>query len=296
MFKILFLKLSLLSALVANANDLDKMKTYNEIQRLINVQGDKNTALDLAKKLRSQMSKEDKLYSEIDSLIIYLKDGNPNYPLEKAIQFATGTKDEIYCKGVGLVYLIANHNDGTTSELKLISSSRKFINDYSIVKTGDWVYELDTGYRDPVKSDSWLESSTESSFKFSELRKRTKNEVDKGTWQASWAAKDKKYNYHTSGDTPEPLPIYMANDFHLWGSYDLGFKIKFKVGSKDQLSGFESGAPKDIILKTNREVTEKLAHFEYKDAAGVSYKHADCFKVKNDIQLDKLEDLKPNKK
>lgn len=295
MFKLLLLKCSIFLALAANANQLDQMKTYNEIQKLINVQGDKNTALDLSKKLLAQLNKEDKLYNEVSDLIVYLKDGNPNFPLEKAIKFATGTKDEIYCKGIGLVYMIAKHNDGTTSELKLISSNRKFSNDYSIIKSGDWIYELDTGYRDPAKSESWIETSTENSFKLKELRRRNKGEIDEGTWTADWSSGKTEFHYHTKGDTPEPLPIYMANDYHLWGGYDLGYKIKFKVGSKDQLNGHEQGAPKRILLKTDREVTEKLEHYEFKDATGTNHKHADCFKVRYDIKLDKLQDPKPRK-
>ncbi|MCB0414285.1 MAG: hypothetical protein KDD50_08130 [Bdellovibrionales bacterium] len=272
-------------------NRFDQMETYREIQRLMKVQGKKRPALNLAKGLLAQLDQEDELYKEVSELIGFLGDGNPNFPLEKAIKYATGTKEEIYCKGVGLVHLEGKHNDGTKSSLKLISSNRDLGDTYSFVKGGDWVYELDTGYREPVTSESWLDQSTANSYQVREFRRRTEGN-DKGTWKASWQGNSSSTSYSTSGETLEPLPMYMANDYHLWGAYDLGFKINFKVGEKDKIYNREGGSTKAIILKTDREVTKHLDQFNYKDAKGNNHKFSDCFKVHLKIELDKLEDYK----
>lgn len=272
-------------------NRFDQMETYREIQRLMKIQGQKKPALQLAKSLLAQIDQNDELYKEVSELIGFLADGNPNFPLEKAIKFATGTKDEIYCKGAGLVYMEGKHNDGTTSTLKLISSNRDLGGTYSLVKGGDWVYELDTEYREPITSESWLDQSSSNSYQIREFRRRI-NGNDTGKWSAEWHGTNVSHSYSTRGESPEPLPMYMANDYHLWGAYDLGFRIDFKVGYKDKVHGRESGSTKAIILKTDREVTERLPKFDYRDAKGKYHEYADCFKVRLKVELDSLEDYK----
>ena len=272
-------------------NRYDQMETYREIQRLMKIQGQKQPALNLAKSLLAQLDQDDELYKDVSELVGFLGDGNPNFPLEKAIKFATGTKDEIYCKGVGLVHIEGKHNDGTTSTLKLISSNRDLGGTYSFVKSGDWVYELDTEYREPMTSESWLDQSSSNSYQIREFRRR-QNGNDTGKWKASWQGTSTSTSYSTRGETPEPLPMHMANDYHLWGAYDLGFKINFKVGYKDKVHNREGGSTKVIILTTDREVVEQLPKFDYRDAKGDYHEYADCFKVHLKINLDKLEDNK----
>lgn len=271
-------------------NRFDQMEAYREIQRHEKIEGQKRPALELANNLMAQLDQNDELYKDVAKLAGGMGNGNPHFPLEKAIKFATGKKEEIYCKGIGLVHLKANHNDGTVSTVKLISSNRDLGGTYNLVRKGDWIYELDTAYREPMNSESWLDEATANSYKMREFRRREKGNFDDGRWNISWGKQDYNGSSQTHGETPEPLPIYMANDYHLWGAYDLGFKIDFKVGSKDKISGRETGAQKDIILTTDREVVEKLSQFDYLDAKGNTHKYSDCFKVQSTVQLDKLED------
>ncbi|OQW46297.1 MAG: hypothetical protein A4S09_16420 [Proteobacteria bacterium SG_bin7] len=277
-------------------SEFNKNEAYLEIQKLMNVQGDKQPALELAKALFKKLDEKDRLYPEIKNLIVYLGDGNPTFPLDKAIKFVTGKKEEVYCKDAGLVYLKGLHNDGTKSELKLVSNSRKMDGSYAIMKKGDWVYELDTEYRDPVKSDSWLEESTNTSFKLKEFRRLKNEKFDEGVWTSKWDGKSNSLSYQTNGDTPEPIPMFMANDYHLWGSPDLGYKIQFKVGATDKISSHEQGPPKTIYMKGVRTVEKKLDTFDYSEANGKKYSFKDCFLVVSKIELDHLEDPKPRQR
>lgn len=270
------------------ANRFEQMETYREVQRLMKIQNQKDSALSLAKNLLAQLDRNDDLHREVSELVGSLGDGNPEFPLDKAIKFVEGSKDEVYCKNVGLVFLEGKHNDGTVSTVKLISSNRDLGGTYSLIKSGDWIYELDTGYRKPTTSESWLDQSTTTSYQIQEFRRREGGESDKGTWKAHWQGSKSSHSFHTSGETPEPLPIFLANDYHLWGAYDLGFKIDFKIGYKDKISGRETGSTKAIELITEREVTEHLPSFSYKDAKGEPHSFSDCFKVHANVKIDKL--------
>lgn len=276
-------------------SEFNKNEAYLEIQRLMNVQGDKQAALDLAKTLFNKLDKKDRLYPEIENLIGYLGDGNPTFPLDKAVKFVTGKKEEVYCKGAGLVHMQGFHNDGTKSELRLISHSRK-MDSYAVMNKGDWIYELDTDYREPIKSDSWLQESTNSSFKMKEFRRLKNEKFEEGVWTSKWDKKSDSLSYQTNGDTPEPIPMFLANDYHLWGSPDLGYKINFKVGATDKIASHEQGPPKTIYMKGVRTVEKKLDNYDYKESNGTSHSYKDCFLVVSKIELDHLEDPKPRKK
>ncbi len=273
----------------AKYNRFDQMETFREVQTLTHIAGQKKQALQLGDKLLTQLDKSDPLFQPLNELTNSLNDGNPTYPLDKAVKFATGTKVEIYCRGQGLVHLIGNHNDGTKTEVKLIASNRKMGQEFAYITGGDWLYEMFTGYRTLTRSESWLDTSTSSSYSIQEFRKRAGGEFDEGKGTAQWQNGHVQNSYHTKGETHEPLPLYMANDFHLWGSYDLGFKIQFKLGYKDEMQARERGSTKVIVLKTKREVIEKLESYDFTDSERKTHLFQNCYKVKSNIDLDKLE-------
>jgi hypothetical protein len=273
-------------------NRFDQMEAYREIQRLMLIEGQNRPALELAMQLLEQLDQKDDLYKEVKEIMRQLGDGNPQFPLDKAIKFATGRKDEIFCKNIGLVFLEARHNDGTVSTVRLINSNRELGGTYSLIENGSWVYELDTEYREPIRSESWLDEATDHSYKMKEVRNRGEGRIDHGKWTRSWNKNGDSGSYSTRGETPEPLPMHLANDYPLWGTYDMGFKIQFSVGFKDKVSDRQTGAPKAILLKTEREVVAKLLKFAYTDAKGNNHEYPDCFKVRSIIQLDRLEDDK----
>ncbi len=279
----------MISSAAMAGNQFDHMEAFREIQRLIKVEDQKKPALELAKQLQEQLDKDDDLYKDVSLLVTQLGKGNPNFPLDKAIKFATGQKDEIFCKNVGLVFQEGRHNDGTISTLKLISSNRDLGGTYSQIKSGDWIYEFDSEYRDPVNSESWLDESTDHSYKMREFRRKENGRFDDGKWSVSWYGTGYSSSTSTHGESFEPLPMYMANDYAMWGTYDMGFKIKFEVGYKDQVKDRQNGSSKIIVLATDREVIEKLPKYSYQDAAGGFHEYPDCFKVRSDIKLDKLE-------
>ena len=231
--------------------------------------------------------------SRVEQLLGQLNEGKPHFPLDKAIPYATGTKDEVYCKGVGLVHLLAKHNDKTESTVKLIRNNRTIDKDsYNVVTGGDWTYQVDTGYREAKNSRVWMDRASIDSYKMREVRALGRGHSDRGRYKGKWKEGDRSFSYHGTGDVKEPVPLFLASDFHLWGAWDLGFKIEFRKGFTDKMNGRESGAPKDIVLKTTRTVKEKMPSFSFKDVSGRSYTYNDCYRVQSVIELDRLEDRK----
>ena len=66
-------------------------------------------------------------------------------------------------------------------------------------------------------------------------------------------------NHTQSGDaTPEPIPMYMALDYQLWGNSDLGYKLKFEPGFHDTQESTERTSTKNIVLLSERNVGDKI--------------------------------------
>ena len=82
--------------------------------------------------------------------------------------------------------------------------------------------------------------------------------------------------------------MHLANHYPLWGSMDLGFRLKFEVGYKDQSFGRQGGTAKTIVLTSNREVVEKLNSFSFRDSENKAYNFNDCYRVDVQVKLNKL--------
>lgn len=276
-----------LSSAAANTR-FEQMETFREIQTLVHVENERNAALELARQLLTTLEQNDELYGQVSNLL-EAEEKRDRFPLEKAVKFATGKKEEIYCKDQGLVHLIAFHNDGTESTVKLVQSNREMGGTYNHLKSGDWVYEFDTGYRDPVLSQSWVEKSSEQSYIIRELRENDEGQIDKGRWEAEWSEDGRGRSFSTSGKSLEPLPWYLGNDYHLWGSWDLGFKLEFKVGYRDEMRSKVSSTKKRFFLKTDRLVSEYLENFGFHDSKKIFYSFEDCYKVESNIQFGRFQ-------
>ena len=271
--------------------NLDDMLMLYELQRYIYVENNIIKARKVASELISRVANTNEIHKIITPLI--QKISAVSKEPDESIHYATGVKDEIYCKNVGLVYLQAQHNNETTSEVHLINSNRELNGSYSIVLSGDWVYELITSYRKPIRSESWIVKGTPKSYSISEVRQNKNGDFDEGIWKTSWDS-DGAYSLETKlkGETEEPTPMHMANSYNNWGTYDMGFKIHFKVGYKDSISGRCNGLISTIQQKTQRSVDEWLNQFNYTDSSGKKHTYSDCFKVHSIIELDKLEPSK----
>jgi hypothetical protein len=215
--------------------------------------------------------------------------------IQKAIDFLTGSKQEIYCKNVGLVEIKGKHNDGTKSHLVLLNSNRVINDSYANIKDGNWVYELSSDYRSAAISDSWVISSADHSYLMKERREQldSKN-PDTGRYEASWRADGSKHSnsFSTHGEVFEPYPMYMANDYHVWGgNVSLGRMIEFKVGSKKEISKIsQRGFGLEILLKSKQTVSKKLPTVSVESSNGRIANYQDCFQVDYEIQFDRLEE------
>lgn len=270
---------------------IDNMMMLYDLQKYIHVEDNVVKARKTASELVSRISDKSELHAILTPLV--QKIGAISKEPDESIRFATGTKDEIYCKDVGLVHLLARHNNGTTSEVRIISSNRKLSGGYSIPISGDWVYEFNSSYRESIRSESWMVKSTPNSYEITEVRQNKNGDFDEGHWMAEWNKEGPAtLKAKTKGEMEEPVPMYMANAYHNWGTYDMGFKINFKVGYKDTIFGKCNGLVNTIWQKTRRSVGERLEQISYSDSSGKKHTYNDCFKVHSVIELDKLEPFK----
>ena len=179
----ILLAVALLSNSAGAESRFDHMEVYREILKMSHIKGKKQEALGLATELQTKLDQKDKLYKELDTLREKLGEQRSKYPLEPALEFISGKKTNVYCRNVGLVHMAGEHNDGTKSSLKLITSNRRMNDTYSLIGGGDWVYELDTDYREPERSESWIDESRENSYRIREFRQREKGFYDAGRWK-----------------------------------------------------------------------------------------------------------------
>ncbi|MGE0174027.1 MAG: hypothetical protein AB7T49_14615 [Oligoflexales bacterium] len=211
--------------------------------------------------------------------------------LKRAIAFLTGKKQEFYCKNVGLVEIKAQHKDGTESHVVLVNQRREMDDSYAWVKDGSWTYELTNGYRPTTRSDLWMIASSPTSYSMKENRKLNSDKPDTGDYMHSWSLTDSEQHtsIHTKGKVLEPFPMYMANDFHIWGGNpSLGRLIDFRVGFEKSRTFPERGFGYKILLKSKQTVSRQLSELEVTDSSGSSTAYSDCFQVDYDIQFESL--------
>ena len=160
------------------------------------------------------------------------------------------------------------------------------------MKGGDWIYELDTDYRESIRSNLWVLSATPNSFHIKELRE-TQRGTDDLDAKVSWDEKNSRTSITSHGQSNEPIPMYMGFDYHFWGARDLGYKIRFQVGNKDKTTSSEhTYGDKFINLTADREVAEHLESFKYVDTNGNNYTYSDCFRVHMKINFVNIEEKK----
>jgi len=220
-----------------------------------------------------------------------LKSDDPR--LERAIKFLTGNKQETYCRNVGLVEINAQHKDGTKSHVVLGNQRREMGDSYAWVKDGTWNYELTNGYRPTMRSDLWMVSSSENSYRMKERRdQKNSNDLDTGDYQANWTADRSRLSnsFKSHGEVFEPFPMYMANDFHTWGgNQSLGRLISFKVGFEKVKTGINvHGFGYKILLKSKQTVAKHLPEVSVTNSSGSATIYNDCFQVDYDIQFEGL--------
>ncbi|MGE3680096.1 MAG: AgmX/PglI C-terminal domain-containing protein [Bdellovibrionales bacterium] len=227
----------------------------------------------------------------------------PSDDMSRALGFATGKKTEIYCRGEGLVGLETRHNDGSWARVVLVSSNREMRRrSYNMMAKGDWVYELSSTFRKPMQSQLWIVASTKNSYNIKENRNHPNGKSDTGSFQASWSdhRDDESFNSQ-GGDIPEgfaatperthePLPWYMALDYHLWGNSDLGYRISFDTGFTDSRDLRIRSMTKDFTIRSSRRVGERLPTYETKDSGGAAVSYNDCYPVNYEIALVTVHD------
>ena len=270
----------LLAASAAEARtQLELYGDYRNVLATEHLDGDPKEAKSRAEKLRREVQPESPLYLSLAS-------GATD---QAELRYASGTQQQYYCKGKGLVYAEATHGDGSSSKLAFIGGTRKMLNDsYSQMGDGQWTYELANSFRKPQRSQLWMTDGQPNGFDIIEVRALEGGTADKGVFDFFWQG-DSHVDRHWSvnGTDVEPTRLFMALQYHLWGSPDLGYKLDFVPGKQDHISWTFHGHSGEIVVKSEREVAEHLAHFSYQDGAGQAYPVDDCYRVEVMITTDK---------
>lgn len=281
-----------LTALTMNVfgNGLDIAHRYQDAIDAYKAEQNTDKAKVILEDVLGEISNDHPLFDDIYKSYLDYSGVKASDDFEKAIKFATGKKEETFCKGVGLVFSEAFHSDGTISKLVLGDSKRTLATDsYSIMYEGRWTYQLDTGYRDPIKSEIWINSADENHYDIQELRNNPKGK-DKGKWLAKWNAGSFSNSFSTKGSVKEPIPMYMAVDYQAWGTPDLGYRIDFKIGATQKISSHESTLRHGKInLIAERAVKRKLKIYQTKDFDQKIKTYNDCFLVETNIKFAGIE-------
>lgn len=272
------------------ANGLDVAHRYQDAMDAHKVEQNTEKAKVILEDVLGDISNDHPLFEDIYKSYLDYSGVKASDDLEKAIKFATGRKEEAYCKGVGLVFSKAFHNDGTISRLFLGESKRTLGKDsYSVMYDGRWTYQLDTEYREPIKSEVWINSADENHYDIQELRNTPKGR-DKGKWTAKWRDGSFSNSFSTKGSVKEPIPMYMAVDYQAWGTPDLGYRIDFKVGNAQKTSSHEpTFGHGRILLNGERTVKKKLKFYKTRDFDQKVRKYNDCFLVETKIKFAGIE-------
>ena len=284
------LKTLLLTSTFSSAlayNGLDAAKDYERLLHILNIGGDVERAKMMSEGLMANINVYHPLYSQVEQTYLELNGDDNERALHKAIRYATGTKKEIYCKDKGLVFLKAYHNDGTISRMFLKDETREYIGSgYAAISRGQATYEIDTEYREPILSTVETIKGTLQSYESKERR----NNGDVGTYSANWSGSGISYSYSSRGNVPEPIPMYMATDYHAWGNPTLGYDIEFKVHNKGERKTHESlmkGGK--IYTKSFWKVRAYMPTFFVRDFSGNRINYKDCYQVNYTIKYNKLK-------
>ncbi len=285
MKRVIGLCLALLS-LSSFAGNLDIAHRYQDALDAEKVEQNGEKARVLLEEILGNISNEHALFDDIYKSYLRVSNIKDDDEYKNAINFATGRKNETFCKGIGLVYSEAFHNNGTISKLYLAENNRVLANgSYSVMTEGRWKYYLDTEYRLPIKSEVWINSANENHYDIQELR-QTADGRDRGKWTAKWKDGSFTGNSSTKGNTQEPIPMYMAIDYQAWGTRDLGYRINFKVGETQKTQGnvstFSHGR---IRLTGERVVKKKLKMFSTTDFDNITRDYKDCYLVETQIMF-----------
>lgn len=269
----------------------DRVNALKQELKLHNVDGKKEEAAKLAAELAKNPANEPFVQGPLQEELAALDASVSNTSLEKALNFVTGGKTEIYCEGKGLVELKGEHNDKTTSHIVLVRSNRVLTpRSFSQVESGDFAYEFSNSYRGPSISEFVIISGSPTSYHLKEVRSKTNGKTDTGEFSANWGGKKMSNSGSSSGEVLEPIPMYMAYDFHSWGNRDLGYKLKFEPGFSDTQESTERTTTKDIVLFSERSVGEAIPEYEVKDSKGEAQKFNNCFPVKYRITYKQIID------
>lgn len=277
----------------AFANGLDVAHRYQDAMEAHKVDQNNEKAKLILEEVLGDISNDHPLFNDVYKSYLDYSGVQKSDDLEKAIKFATGRKEETYCKDIGLVFSKGFHNDGTISRLFLGEGKRTLgKHSYSVMNEGRWTYLLDTEFREPIKSEVWINSADKNHYDIQELRNTPKGK-DKGKWTAKWKEGSFSTSFHSKGSVKEPIPMYMAMDYQAWGTPDLGYRINFKVGDSQKTNSNESTFGHGRLLLTGeRTVKKKLKFYTTKDFDQKVRKYNDCYLVETNIKFAGIEQKK----
>ncbi len=285
---LIMITISALSFSTFGENLYNLNKKYQEAIQLIHVEGKKNEGKLMLKRLMAQASPHSDLRKKIKKSYSHLVQGKN----KESIKFAFGKKREFYCRGIGLVLLEGKHANGSKSRMVLKDGERRLSNKYSRVTDGRWIYELSNSFRKPIDSEVWVDNSSNKMIGFKEVRKRLDGGIDNGEYRCELdgTGRSSTCSFSTRGEVEEPLPMFLATDYHMWGNRFYGYNLKFKVGYSDHSGSVESTIDnrKRLFLKSNRLVKKYLPELMVKDSLGVERHYNGCFQVDYDIYLDRV--------
>ncbi|EQC51839.1 hypothetical protein [Bacteriovorax sp. DB6_IX] len=273
------------------ANGLDVAYRYQDAMDAHKIEKNTSRAKVILEDVLGNISNDHPLFEDIYKSYLEYNGMKASDDLEKAIKFATGRKESTYCKGVGLVHSKLFHNDNTESTLILGNGNRSFLDKdtYSVMNEGRWTYQVDTGYREPVKSEVWINSSSENHYDIQELRQR-ENGRDKGKYTAKWRDGSMSSSTSSNGSPKEPIPMFLGMDLHRWGNSDLGYRINFKVGESDKTnSGEGTFGHGRILLSGERTVKKHFEKYSVKDFDNKERNYSDCFLVETKVKFAGIE-------
>ena len=230
-----------------------------------------------ARRLRHGVAREAQAGTPLASLVAQ---GETAGSQEAALRYAAGTQEQYFCRGKGLVFAAGAHDDGSWSKLVLVDGRREMIGgSYAQMGDGQWTYELANSFRPAERSQLWMTDGHPQGFTIIEVRPRDATHTDKGVWDFSWDDAHRSRGWSVNGNIVEPTRLFMAQHYHMWGGWDLGYRLKFAVGAKDELAWTFQDSSGLIEVTAAREVVEHLPAFRYQDAAGTNYDVDDCFHV-----------------
>jgi len=276
-------------------NQLEDFEDYRSFLETKHVKGDAQLAQNQLSRLVDRLPSGDFLKAHI---VTHDLAENTATPDPDELAYATGRKKEYYCKGKGLVLAEGEHSDGNWSKLVLLSSVRRMDSDqYAIVQDGSqWIYELSNSFRQPAQSEVWQTYGRENAFNIMEVRRLDHGKVDQGSWDYQWSDGGFRSRHSVTGEHLEPVRnLFMATQYHLWGSVHLGYDLKFEVGYKDinkwRANGDKSG---NFPVLSEREVAKHYPELTVTDSTGADHIHSDCYRVDMTLTYDPDQE-KPEK-